>query len=97
METTNQVLAFLTTTTLSIPVGQMILFTVVISISMLTNKLKLGLISTYAFVFYWGFVFNREFFINAAGETSMGMFAYAFFGLGLAVMALVAFFSHPHN
>ena len=97
MEETNQILAFLTEKTISIPVGQMILFTVVISISMLTDKLKLGLLATYAFVFYWGFVFNREFFIDAAGNTSWGLFAYAFFGLSLAVMALVAFFSHPHN
>ena len=97
MEDTNLLMAFLTTKTLSIPVGQIILFTVVISICMLMDKLKLGLISTYAFVFYWGFVFNREFFIDAAGNTSWGLFAYAFFGLSLAVMALVAFFSHPHN
>ncbi len=97
MEETNQILAFLTTKNISIPVVQMVLFIVVISISMLANKMKFGLIATYAFVFYWGFVFNREFFIDTAGNTSWGLFAYAFFGLSLAVMALVAFFSHPHN
>lgn len=95
MEVSNQILEFLTTKTISIPVGQMILFTVLVSLCMLAGKLKLGLISPYAFVFYWGFVFNREFFITAAGETSFGLFAYAFFGLGLAVMALVAFFASP--
>ena len=97
MEEANQVLEFLTTKNISIPVVQMVLFIVVISISMLANKIKFGLIATYAFVFYWGFVFNREFFILAAGDTSWGLYAYAFFGFGLAVMALVAFISQPHD
>jgi len=97
MEGTNQILAFLTTKNISIPVGQMVFFIVVISISMLANKMKFGLIATYAFVFYWGFVFNREFFINAVGDTSWGLYAYVFFGLALAVLALVTFFSDPHD
>ena len=97
MEEANQVLEFLTTKNISIPVVQMVLFIVVISISMLANKIKFGLIATYAFVFYWGFVFNRDFFINAVGDTSWGLYAYVFFGLGLAVLAIITFFSHPHD
>ena len=68
-----------------------------VSICMVLGKFKLGLLTTYLFVFYWGFIFNRAIFIDAAGNASAGLFVYAFFGLSMAVAALAGFMTAPHN
>jgi len=97
MERANQVIGFLSKTTISVPLGQLVLFIFIISLCMVGGKFKLGLLSTYIFVFYWGFIFNRNIFIDAAGNASIGLFAYAFCGLSMVIAALVGFFTAPHN
>lgn len=97
MDSVNQVFEFFSVTTISIPLGQMVLFVIMVSICMVMGKFKLGLLTTYLFVFYWGFIFNRAIFIDAAGNASIGLFAYAFFGLSMAVAALVGFMTASHN
>lgn len=97
MDGINQVFEFFSKTTISIPLGQMVLFVIMVSVCMVTGKFKLGLLTTYIFVFYWGFIFNRAIFIDAAGNASMGLFVYAFFGLSMVVAALVGFMTAQHN
>ena len=80
--------AFLADTTLSIPLGQVLLFTLLMTLCLLFGRHKLGLLLSYAFVFYWGFVFNRSFFIDLLGNTSSGLYIYAFSGLVMAVLAV---------
>ena len=80
--------AFLADTTLSIPLGQVLLFTLLMTLCLLFARHKLGLLISYAFVFYWGFVFNRSFFIDLLGNTSSGLYIYAFSGLIMAVLAV---------
>jgi len=80
--------AFLADTALSIPLGQVLLFTLLMTLCLLFGRHKLGLLISYTFVFYWGFVFNRSFFIDLLGNTSNGLYIYAFSGLVMAVLAV---------
>ena len=97
MDNVNQVIGFLSSTTISVPLGQMILFILVISFCMIGAKFKLGLLITYVFVFYRGFIFNQSAFIDAAGQASMGLFAYTFFGVSMITVALIGLFIAPHS
>lgn len=59
---------------------------------MLFGRHKLGLMVSYAFVFFWGFIFNREYFIDLLGNTSSGLYIYALFGFGMAILAIFGMF-----
>ncbi len=80
--------AFLADKTLSIPLGQVLLFTLLMTLCMLFGRHKLGLLISYAFVFFWGFIFNRSYFIDVLGNTSSGLYIYALSGLVMAVLAV---------
>ena len=97
MDDVNQLSGFLSSATISVPLGQMVLFILVISFCMIGSKFKLGQLVTYVFVFYWGFIFNQSAFIDAAGQASTGLFVYAFFGIIMIVIALIGLFTVPHN
>ena len=83
---------FLVDKTFSVPLGQVLLFTLLLTFCMLLGKHKLGLIVSYAFVFYWGFIFNRPYFISMFGDTSYGLYAYGFFGFFMAFLAILGLF-----
>ena len=97
MDNMNQVLDFFSKTTISVPLGQMVLFVILVSLCMVAGKFKLGLLTTYLFVLNWGYIFNRDLFINAAGDASMGLFAYAFFGISMVIAVLIGFFTSPSH
>lgn len=84
--------AFLADKTLSVPLSQVMLFSLIITLCMLFGRHKLGLLVSYAFVFYWGFIFNRSYFIDMLGNNTMGLYAYTIFGFGMAVLAIVGMF-----
>jgi len=81
--------AFLSDKTLSVPLSQVLLFTLLMTICMLFGRHKLGLMVSYSFVFFWGFIFNRSYFIDLLGQTTMGLYLYTLFGLLMAVLAVV--------
>ena len=81
--------AFLSDKTLSVPLSQVLLFTLLMTICMLFGRHKLGLMVSYAFVFFWGFIFNRSYFVDMLGNTSMGLYGYTLCGLGMAALAVV--------
>ena len=64
-----------------------ILFTLLMTLCMLFGRHKLGLLISYAFVFFWGFIFNRSYFIDMLGNTTMGLYTYALFGFSMVVLA----------
>ncbi|MBI4389131.1 MAG: hypothetical protein HY580_03040 [Nitrospinae bacterium] len=79
---------------ISIPLGQIMFFVVFISICLLLKKHSLGLMGTYLFVFYCGFISQNEQFVSTLGESTKGMVVYVFFGLFMAVMLLLGFFQN---
>ena len=76
----------------SIPFGQVMIFVVVNSFCLLLAKYKLGLLTTYCFVFYWGFISNREYFIDRFGNTSWGMIVYVLAGILMIITFIISFF-----
>ena len=84
---------FLSDNSLCVPLGQVVFFILLISGCLLVHKHKLGLLIAYCFVFYWGFVFNSDFFIDLLGGTSQGLYSYTFFGVFMVVMCIIGFFT----
>ncbi|QPJ66487.1 MAG: hypothetical protein G3M78_14205 [Candidatus Nitrohelix vancouverensis] len=82
--------SFLNSSEFSIPLGQVILFVVVSSICLMLGRHKLGLLVSFCFAFYWGFVFNRETLVDMLGH-STGLYIYAFCGLAMIGLALISF------
>ena len=77
---------------MSVPLGQVLLFAFMLTLCLLFGRHKLGLMVSYAFVFYWGFIFNRSYFIDLLGNTSSGLYTYGIFGFLMAVLAIVGMF-----
>lgn len=84
--------AFLADKSLSVPLGQVLLFAFLLTLCMLFGRHKLGLMVSYSFVFYWGFIFNRNYFIDLLGNTTAGLYTYTVFGFFMAVLAIAGMF-----
>jgi len=83
---------FLADKAISVPMAQVMLFAVIMCFCLLLGRHKLGLLISYAFVFYWGFVFQRNYFIDLLGNTTSGMYLYAVSGVIMFFLALFAVF-----
>ena len=58
---------------------------------LILGKNKLGLMTTYIFVAYWGILLNKDRFINQFGEATMGLYLYVFLAVLLASVAILGF------
>ncbi len=76
----------------AIPFPQMLVFVILNSFCLLFARYKLGLLLSYCFVLYWGFIYNREFFIDKFGNTTTGLVLYAFAGIVMVVIFIIGFF-----
>ncbi len=92
MDFQDSVSAFLSDKSLSVPLSQVLFFTLLMTLCMLFGRHKLGLLISYAFVFFWGFVFNRSYFIDILGNTTLGLYSYTLFGFLMAVLAIIGMF-----
>jgi hypothetical protein len=77
---------------LVIPAWQMGLFIGLVSLCMLSGRTQLGLIVTYLFVLYWGFILYGPDFVAATGGDPMALAFYIVCGLAIAFLAIIAFF-----
>ena len=94
MEHLNEIYLFLSQREFSVPLLEMCLFVSFISICLLFGRYRMGLLITYCFVFYWGFIFNIKDFITMLGETTSGMQIYIFAGIAMFFIAIISFFIH---
>ena len=85
-------LAFLSDNNLTIPLAQVVMYMFICAFCFLFQKYKLGLIISYCFVFYWGFVFGGEYFVNLEGKNMLELYVYLACGLITAVLAVISFF-----
>jgi len=85
---------FLNSSEFSIPLGQVVLFALLSSLCLAAGRHKLGLLVSFSFAFYWGFIFNRQYFISLIGE-STGLYIYSFCGLIMLVLAIIGFMQDP--
>ena len=76
---------------LTIPLSQMIVFIVFISVCLLFSRYKLGLSVTFCFTFYWGFVHNKDLFFSDIEGSSPFLIIYIFSGIVLLLFALFSF------
>lgn len=97
MDTLRHFSAFLSDMDFSVPVSQVIILVTLNSFCLLLGKHKLGLLVSYSFVFYWGFLLNRTHFVNLLGETSWGLYVYAIAGIGMLITALAGFFARTFD
>ncbi len=77
---------------LTIPAWQMGLFIGLVSLSMLWGRTQLGLIVSYLFVFYWGFILYWPSFASVTESNPLAMTFYICCGLAIAFLALLTFF-----
>jgi hypothetical protein len=78
---------------LMIPAQQMGLFVALISLFMLLGRIQTGLLVTFLFVLYWGYVLSWSNFVAAAGENYTALVIYGACGIAIVVLAMIAFIS----
>ena len=76
---------------ISIPIGQLALFLTINSLCLLFGKHKMGLLISYCFVFYWGFILNKELLLGSFGNGGIGMTVYILAGLVMFVSVIIGF------
>ncbi|MBI4383829.1 MAG: hypothetical protein HY579_07320 [Nitrospinae bacterium] len=91
MDLINKLSDYFSNAEFNVPVSQVMTLVVINSLCLFLGKNKLGLLVSYCFVVYWGFVFNRSNFVTALGQTDFGLYVYAFLGISTALIAVVGF------
>jgi hypothetical protein len=76
---------------LTIPLAQMVLFVIMISLCLLLARYRLGLAITFCFTFYWGFIYNKDIFFSSLEASSLFLAFYCICGFLLIVFALYSF------
>ncbi len=68
------------------------LFVAFVSYCLFFKKHELGLIGTFVFVYYLGFIFGKAPFISLGGEASWWVYLYGLTGLASVGLFLIGFF-----
>jgi len=92
MESAMSFLQFFSGKEFSVPLWEVGFLVVVNSLCLLLGKHKLGLIVSYFFVFYWGFIINRGYFVDVLGNMTVGLYIYGICGIAMAVVVIVGLF-----
>jgi len=83
---------FFTDTTFSVPLAQVAVFVVLVTVCMLLSRYRVGLLITLGFVFFWSFVLNFRFFVDLLDTYPWGLQLYALAGLLLFAVILMGLF-----
>lgn len=92
MEFINSLLNFFSGKEFSVPLGQVIIFVTINSFCLLFGKHKLGLLISYCFVIYWGFIFNHTYFMGIFEGTTWGLPVYIFSGVAMFILSVIGYF-----
>jgi hypothetical protein len=76
----------------SVPVWEVALLIFINSVCILLGRYKLGLFISYFFVFYWGFMLNRPYFVDMLGNMTLGLYLYATAGVVMAIIIVIGLF-----
>ena len=85
MDVFNTFLQFVSSKGFFISLEDIILFVLFTSFCMLFGRYKLGLLFTYCFVFYLGYVLNGSYCVNILVNTTWGLFLYGVSGFIMVV------------
>jgi uncharacterized membrane protein len=94
MEHIKNILDFFSDKEFAIPLGQVVIFVIINSFCLLFGRHKTGLLISYCFVMYWGFIFNQSYFIDILGKTSWGLPLYIFAGVVMFITIIIGYFQH---
>lgn len=94
MELAKNLVDFFSNEEFAIPLGQVVIFVIINSFCLLFGKHKMGLLISYCFVMYWGFIFNQTYFIDILGKTSWGLSVYIFAGVAMFITIIIGYFQH---
>jgi hypothetical protein len=83
-------LEFLTETTLSIPMIQIILLMLISTLSLLFGKIRLALLVNYIFILNWAYILNRELLMGSA-PTKFQYLTAGYFGFGILIVMIAVF------
>ncbi len=78
------------------PYGQIVFMFLTCFLCLLYGKYKTGLLISYFFIFYWGFVSNRIYWLELFGDSGMGLMMYFFSATTIALMGIISFFQQDH-
>jgi len=89
---------FLNSTELAVPLSQIALLLIVVTVALLFGRIKLALLINYLFTLYWGYFINREYLLGSS-LADIDAFTVLYFGFGIVVVvfALIGFLSHSYS
>ena len=92
-------LDFLTETTLSIPMIQIVLLMLLSTLTLLFGKLRLALLINYIFILNWAYILNRDLLLSMAPKKFQYITTvYFVFGILIVMIAVFSFlFQKDHN
>ena len=77
--------------------GQIVFMFLTCFLCLLSGKYKTGLLVSYFFIFYWGFVSNRVYWLELFGDSGIGLMMYFFCATTIALMGVISFFQPDHR
>jgi len=92
MESAFSIVGLLSDKEFAVPLWEVILLVLLNSACLLLGRHRLGLVISYLFVFYWGFIFNRGHFTDLLGNMTWGLYVYAVSGIVMVLVAVFGFF-----
>jgi hypothetical protein len=96
MQGLSNALEFFSSKVFFISFGQIVFMFLTCFLCLLYGKYKTGLLVSYFFIFYWGFVSNRIYWMELFGDSGMGLMMYFFSATSVALMGVISFFQHDH-
>ncbi|MCH8157747.1 MAG: hypothetical protein IID18_08360 [Nitrospinae bacterium] len=97
METLNAVIVMFAENTFAIPLWPMLMIFGMCLWSLLYGRYKTGLIVAYFFIFYWGFLSDRMYWIGMFGENPAGQVIYICSAMAIAFMGLLGLYQEGHR
>ena len=85
----------LPTLEIGVPLYLVISYVAIISICILFLRLRLGLTVSFLFVFYIGYLYNRNILLDAIKGSTLGMLVYTISGFIIIILAIISFLSGP--
>jgi hypothetical protein len=97
MQGMNEAMEFLSGKVFFISLGQITFMFLACFICLLYGKHKTGLLLSYFFIFYWGFVSNRIYWLEVFGDSGIGLMMYFSTATAIALMGVLSFFQTDHR
>lgn len=88
---------FLLETTINVPLAQLLVYMLVITLCFLTGRSQLGLTLNFAFIFYLGFILNRPMFESYLSGSALKTSLYFIAGGLIVLLTAFSFFKNSDH